>query len=709
MESKISSTNEDQRVCSPLGNQTGSLSPAAVFESSILSRNRLEKVRLPIRVKLSLAITLIVFLTILILSLTVLVRQKEQLYSQAVQTGKVSLNYFAANANIPLLNDDLVRLNRLIKDATQVQGVLYALIVDRNNLIRAHSDPNRIGTSLQDFQAAEEVRKDGNIRYFTHTLPSGSRVLNLSRPITLKDKELGTVQIGLSLDFINRLIYQESVFIVLLSLFIVFLGIAVAILLGTGFSRPISELMAATREFGKGNLHYRLNWKRKDEFGDLASSFNSMADELDQKEAINTRLFSERLQAEKEARQLGEQLLQSQKMEAVGQLAGGIAHDFNNSLTLIKVCSQLALQELKEGDPIRDKIRQIDEATTRSGDLARQLLTFSRRHVEETKVLDLNHLLNNLKKMLRRAIGENIELDTNLAEGLERIKADPGQLEQIIVNLVVNARDSMPAGGKLLLETANVKLDQGYARSHIRVTPGPYVMLSVIDTGKGMPPEIKERIFEPFFTTKEEGKGTGLGLFMVYGIVRKYGGHIAVDSAPGMGTTFRIYLPPVDEQIDPAKEEPAENRLPRGGEMVLIVEDDKDLRPLMGQALKKQGYKTLEAANGEEGLLLFDKHRQEIDLVVTDIVMPRMGGFELIDLLAPLYPQLKVLYISGYPDDPSLERRDLSPEKNFIPKPFSLEDLALKVRKVLDGESIPLHENDKQCGRTQKEQNPGDL
>ena len=385
-------------------------------------------------------------------------------------------------------------------------------------------------------------------------MPSGTQVLNLSRPITFKEKELGVVHVGLSLDFINHLIYRESISILILSLFIVLLGIAVAILLGISFSRPISKLVGATQEIGKGNLDYRINMKRKDEFGDLASAFNYMADELDKKEVANAQLFSERIRAEKEARKLEEQLQQSQKMEAVGQLAGGIAHDFNNSLTLIKVCSQLALQEIKEGDPVREKIQKIDEATTRSGDLARQLLTFSRRHIEETKVLDLNHLLTNLNKMLRRAIGENIELVNKLAEGLGKVKADPGQIEQVIVNLAVNARDAMPNGGKLVLETANVELDPEYARTHIRVTPGRYVMFSVKDTGKGMTPEVKERIFEPFFTTKEEGKGTGLGLFMVYGIVQKYGGHITVESEPGMGTAFKIYLPQVDEQLEEARE-----------------------------------------------------------------------------------------------------------------------------------------------------------
>ena len=657
---------------------------AAGSDRWTISLKNFWNLRIPIRLKLSIAVTLIVSLTILILSLTILARQKDQLYWQAVEKGKVSLNYFATNASIPLLNDDIVRLNRLIKDAASIEGILYVAIVDRQNKIKAHIDPNNIGNTLQIFQNMEEVRKEGNATYFSYTLSSGTKVLNLSRPITFKYKELGTVHIGLSLDFINHLIYQASTFILILSLFIILLGIAVAILLGINFSRPISKLVDATQEIGKGNLHHRIEMKRKDEFGDLASAFNYMADELDKKETANAQLFSERIRVEKEARKLEGQLRQSQKMEAVGQLAGGIAHDFNNSLTLIKVCSQLALQELKEADPIREKIQQIDEATTRSGDLARQLLTFSRRHIEEAKVLDLNNIMVNLNKMLRRSIGESVELINKIGEGLWKLKGDPGQIEQVIVNLVVNARDAMPNGGKVVLETANIELDQEYARAHVHVAPGPYVMLSVTDTGKGMKPEIKEHIFEPFFTTKEEGKGTGLGLFMVYGIVQKHGGHIVVDSEPEMGTTFKIYFPPADEIMEAAKEEFSGIRLPQGGETVLVAEDDKDLRSIMVQALKRQGYKTLEAANGEDGLLIFDKHRLEIDLIVTDIVMPTMNGLELTDLLLPLCPRIKVLYMSGHLDNPILQERNLDPETNFISKPFSLEDLTERVRKVLD-------------------------
>ena len=269
---------EIKGVCYPTGNKA----TTGISEGWSFSPRRLRNVRIPIRVKLSFAITFVVGLTILILSFTILARQKDQLYSQTVKMGKISLNYFATNANIPLLNDDIVRLNRLIKDAASVEGILYAVIVDRHNTIKAHVDPNNIGMTLQTFQN-KEVRKDENVTYFNCTLPSGTEVLNLSRPITFKDKELGTVHVGLSLDFINHLIYRESVSILILSLFIVLLGIAIAILLGINFSRPISKLVAATQEIGKGNLQYRIAMSRKDELGDLGLAFNYMADELDKK------------------------------------------------------------------------------------------------------------------------------------------------------------------------------------------------------------------------------------------------------------------------------------------------------------------------------------------------------------------------------------------------------------------------------------------
>jgi len=395
--------------------------------------------------------------------------------------------------------------------------------------------------------------------------------------------------------------------------------------------------------------------------------------------------ITERKRAEEENTVLQEQLRQSQKMEAVGRLGGGIAHDFNNLLTIIKGYSQLSLLDLKESDPLWGNIQEIQKATQRATDLTRQLLAFSRRQILDLKVLDLNILLRELDKMLRRIIGEDIELVTLLSKDLGRVKIDPGQIEQVILNLAVNSRDAMPSGGKLTIETANVVLDEEYAHAHVAVIPGHYVRLSISDTGVGMPRELKEKVFEPFFTTKEKGKGTGLGLSMVYGIVKQIGGNIWVYSEPGHGTTFKIYLPRVEEQLDTFHALDETDYLPRGSETVLLVEDEQEVRLLAHRLLSQQGYRVLEAANGVEALHVAQEHGGEkIHLLLTDVVMPQMGGKELADQLNIFRPDVKVLYTSGYTDDAIVHHGVLEPGTHFLQKPFSLKTLSHKVREVLD-------------------------
>jgi PAS domain S-box-containing protein len=390
-------------------------------------------------------------------------------------------------------------------------------------------------------------------------------------------------------------------------------------------------------------------------------------------------------QAEQEMKVLEEQFRQSQKMEAVGRLAGGIAHDFNNLLTVIKGYSQLSLLDLSENDPLWGNIQEIQKATQRAADLTRQLLAFSRRQILDLKVLDLNTLLRDLNKMLRRIISEDIELVTLLAEDLGRVKIDPGQFEQMILNLAVNARDAMPSGGKLTIETANIELDEEYAHSHISVIPGHYVQLSITDTGVGILPDIKEKVFEPFFTTKDKGKGTGLGLSTVYGIVKQSGGNIWVYSEPGHGTTFKIYLPRVEEELDSALKREETDFLPRGNETVLLVEDDPSVRDLAHRLLIGQGYKVLEAANGEEALRVAQENiGEKIHLLLTDVVMPQMGGKELSEKLKQLRPDIGVLYTSGYTDNAIVHHGTLESGTNFLQKPFSPKTLSHKVREVLD-------------------------
>lgn len=396
--------------------------------------------------------------------------------------------------------------------------------------------------------------------------------------------------------------------------------------------------------------------------------------------------ITERKRSEKELAGLQEQLRQSQKMEAIGRLAGGIAHDFNNLLTVIKGYADLSLLHLKEGDPLWSNIKEIDRASERAKDLTRQLLAFSRRQILQVKVFDLNSLLLDLEKMLHRILGEDIRLVTELAEDLGRVRVDPGELEQVIMNLAVNARDAMSSGGRLTIETENVELDEDHARTHVGVTPGPYVMLTVSDTGVGMSREVQEKAFEPFFTTKEEGQGTGLGLSTVHGIVKQSGGNIWIDSEPGKGTTFKICLPKVEGALDPLARPGDSASLREGTEVVLLVEDEAPVLDLVARFLRCQGYTVLEAADGEQALRIAEAHGQEgIHLLLTDVVMPKMSGKELADRLKSLRPDLKVLFTSGYTDNAIVRHGVLDTGVNFLPKPFSVANLGQKIREALDG------------------------
>ncbi|HEY6158645.1 MAG TPA: response regulator [Gemmatimonadales bacterium] len=395
-------------------------------------------------------------------------------------------------------------------------------------------------------------------------------------------------------------------------------------------------------------------------------------------------LFSAFVRDISERHLLESQLRQAQKMEAVGRLAGGIAHDFNNLLTAVLGSVDLVLDELGPEAPARGDVEEIRKAALRAGELTRQLLAFSRQQVLAPQVLDLNALVANMGKLLRRLIGEDVELRTALAPDLGAVKADPGQMEQVIANLVVNARDAMPAGGRLTVETANAELDKDYADQHFPAPPGSYVLLAVSDTGTGMDPETKGRIFEPFFTTKEKGKGTGLGLATVYGVVKQSGGYIWVYSEPGQGTAFKIYLPRVREAPGPARPGPAPAAPLRGSETLLLVEDDEMVRHLVSRMLKSRGYTVLAASDGTHALRQLESHRGAIDLLITDVVMPGMSGREVAQRVAALQPQAKVLYLSGYTDDAIVRHGMLEPGIAFLQKPFSADVLARKVREVLD-------------------------
>ena len=383
-----------------------------------------------------------------------------------------------------------------------------------------------------------------------------------------------------------------------------------------------------------------------------------------------------------EKKVLEAQLIQAQKMESVGRLAGGVAHDFNNLLGVITGYGELLRRRLEE-PRLKKYSEDILQAADRAAGLTRQLLAFSRRQVLQPRVLGLNGIVEEVEKMLRRLIGEDIKLTTALARDIGLVRADRGQVEQVLMNLAVNARDAMPKGGRITLETARVELDEAYTRKHEGIAPGHYVMLAVSDTGHGMTPDVRARIFEPFFTTKGEGKGTGLGLATVYGIVKQSGGHIFVYSEPGAGSTFKVYLPRIEAEAE--VEAPAALLAPaRGSETILLVEDEVSLRELVRECLEDCGYTVLDARHGADALVRAAGHKGPIHLVVTDVVMPGIGGRDLVERLAAQHPGLRVLYMSGYTDDAVVHHGVLSEEMDFLQKPFTQEELARKVREVLD-------------------------
>jgi two-component system, cell cycle sensor histidine kinase and response regulator CckA len=386
---------------------------------------------------------------------------------------------------------------------------------------------------------------------------------------------------------------------------------------------------------------------------------------------------------------LEEQLRQSQKMEAVGRLAGGVAHDFNNLLTVILGYSQILADGLPAGSRLAESTTQIKSAADRASAITRQLLAFSRKTVLSPRVINLNDTVLNLDSMLRRLIGEDIEVFTVPANDLGSVQADPSQIEQVVMNLALNARDAMPHGGKLTLETSNVALDRTYVREHQAVEPGRYVMLAVSDTGEGMSGETQARIFEPFYTTKEVGKGTGLGLSMVYGIVKQSGGYIWVYSEPGRGSTFKIYFPRVDQAPEVLGGEKQTKNVQRGTETILLVEDDEQLRQLSSSVLAHCGYNVLVASSPEEGLKICQDNSKDIRLMVTDVVMPRINGRQLAEQILKLKPEMKVLYISGYTNNAIVHYGVLDPGLWFLPKPFTLSALVAKVREVLDTAGEP--------------------
>jgi len=434
------------------------------------------------------------------------------------------------------------------------------------------------------------------------------------------------------------------------------------------------------------NGEFRLMRKDGTEVWVLRSS-NPIMDEEDHFDGMFAMVMdlTDRRRAEEALRNSEAQLLQAQKMEAVGRLAGGIAHDFNNVLSVILSYGDIILEGLAPKDPVREDIEEIRKAASRAAVLTRQLLMLSRQQVFEAKVMDLRDVLLGMDKVLQRILGEDVDLVSIVSPSRARVKVDPGHIEQVILNLVVNARDAMPTGGKLTIETADVVLDSDYAANHVPLKAGSYVLLAVSDTGTGMDRETQKRVFEPFFTTKDRGKGTGLGLSTVFGIVQQSGGHVWVYSEPGKGTTFKVYLPRVDAEVEVLAPHVATATL-RGTETILLVEDEEQVRAIVLNILRRRGYSVIVAESAAAALLLSERHPGPIDLLLTDVVMPQMSGPELIKRLASTRPDMKSLCMSGYTGESIVRHGALEPGIAFIQKPITPASLARKVREVLEEE-----------------------
>ena len=428
-----------------------------------------------------------------------------------------------------------------------------------------------------------------------------------------------------------------------------------------------------------GNLNgVETQWKRKDGRVIVVRLSGCAASISDEPEEV-LELIAEDIT---DRRQLEEQLRQAQKMDAVGRLAGGVAHDFNNLLMVINGYTEVLLDHLEKGGEMHTQVQSIQQAADRAATLTRQLLAFSRKQLLELKVVDVNVVVGDMERLLRPLIGENIELVTRLSSQTGHTRADAGQLEQVIMNLVVNAKDAMPEGGKLTLQSADVTVRQGFSE-HRFIQPGRYAVISVSDTGHGMDKETQSRIFEPFFTTKEKGKGTGLGLSTVYGIVKQSNGYVFAESIPGTGTTFYVYLPRVEDSAEESSPAKAQQNDSGGSETILLVEDEESVRELVRLTLSARGYKVLEAENGEAGLRIAEACKQHIDILITDVVMPGIGGRELAKKLLTLRPETSVLYLSGYTEDSVITQGAPGPATAFLQKPFTLQNLAKKVREVL--------------------------
>ena len=546
---------------------------------------------------------------------------------------------------------------RAVHDMGRISASQVVLSYDRNVVASTFGpiEEQEAGQQLEGASSPGQVQIRDN-QFFADSLQLNSGSGPIARLTVLKSYSEATVY----LTELNHLLLA-------LGLLVVFAGAGFVFLISDTFTRPLADLLEGFQALERGDCAYPLQARGGDEVAQATRAFDRMRNALQKNEARK--------------QELEDQLRQSQKMEALGRLAGGVAHDFNNLLTVIKGHSELIMDRIAPADPVLMSSQQIRKAADRAATLTRQMLAFSRRQALQPKVLNVNAVVEDIEKLLKRLIPEDIELVFRAEESLGRVKADASQLEQVLLNLSVNARDAMPRGGKLTIETHNVTVSAELALSRPSMEPGDYVKIVVIDTGTGMDDETKAHIFEPFFTTKEPGKGTGLGLATVYGVVKQTGGFIWVDTEVGVGSKFEIYLPRVDEKLDAdvvTQNSPVRKVARR---TVLLAEDEAEVRALAREFLTSAGYRVLTAENGERALEIAE-HDNAIDILVTDVVMPRMRGPELAKRLMRLKPALKVVYVSGYLE-PDETDGDFLKEAFFLNKPFSREVLVNQVGEAL--------------------------
>ena len=569
-----------------------------------------------------------------------------------------------SHANLPSSGDVIVGHELDPPRVKEFARILSSdLVFRQGNRVLASSLPpfeeHEMATLPVSQESDSQIRL-GHRTYFASSLNLSSETSAGINLLVLKSEDAALASVG-----------RLNLFLIIFGIAAVGLGGLLVYFISGNFTKPLRSLLEGVRALEKGDYSYQLSLKGGDELAHVTRAFDSMRGTLQHNEA--------------QRKQLEDDLRQSQKMDALGRLAGGVAHDFNNLLTVIKGNSDIALDQIKPGEPARANCEQISKVADRAASLTRQLLAFSRRQILQPKVLDLNDLVMESSRLLKRLLREDIEFSVRFGESLGRVLADPGQIEQVLLNLTVNAADAMPEGGTLLIETHNVTVDARYSRTHQPVKPGQYVMLAVTDSGTGMTEEIKTRIFEPFFTTKEPGKGTGLGLATVYGIVNQSSGYIHVDSAAGAGTRFEIYLPQTKEQLlaNHTPEQLATHR--RHRETVLLAEDEEAVRALTCEFLQSAGYHVLTAADGVEALEIAERLSGSIQLLVTDVVMPRMRGPELAERMKMRLPNLKVVFISGYSEELHGSAESLN-GGSFVQKPFSRDLLLKALNDVLQPE-----------------------